>query len=170
LARFDHIPWLDAVVGRKPLALLAGRHKTQVFLAPMQGGFKLPYRNADGAAPAPLNRRIAAAVIGVQVGVDQAGQGLRTQSMAHQRHRLLSMQAVAAVDQHRAAALAVQQDVVGREPASFQQGQSFEGGVNLGSLHLMCAWTSYVVAAFLPIAGWRALAGLPFERFALHAP
>jgi hypothetical protein len=66
-----------------------------------------------------LQGRIAAAVVAVQMGVDQQVQHAIFQGCTHQRQGLRRMQTVAAVNQ-RGAVDALNQDVVGRQPAPLQ--------------------------------------------------
>ncbi|MPN61475.1 hypothetical protein SDC9_209212 [bioreactor metagenome] len=76
---------------------------------------RLPWRQLR---PARLQRGIAAAMVAVQVGIEQLVQHTPVQRRLHQRHGLRRVGAVAAVHQRRGVA-PQQQHVVGRQPAAF---------------------------------------------------
>ena len=69
--------------------------------------------------PGRLQRGVAAAVVAVQVGVDQQVQRPLAQRRPHQRDGLRRVRGIAAVHQ-RGGVRALDQDVVGRQPAAFQ--------------------------------------------------
>eukprot|EP01022_Parablepharisma_sp_SALTPOND_P017912 TRINITY_DN290_c1_g3_i4.p2 TRINITY_DN290_c1_g3~~TRINITY_DN290_c1_g3_i4.p2 ORF type:complete len:1276 (+),score=518.94 TRINITY_DN290_c1_g3_i4:24104-27931(+) len=92
--------------------------------------------DGDAAVVLGLQRGIATAMVGMQVGVDQQVQARAAalrQHVAYQRLRLLGMGDIAAVD-HRHLVAAEQQHVVGRQPAPFQymdgRGDPERGGVH----------------------------------------
>ena len=66
-----------------------------------------------------LQRRIAAAVVAVQVGVDDVIQRSTFECRTDQIQRLIDMRAIACVDQ-RSAVLADEEDVVAGEPTALE--------------------------------------------------
>ena len=82
--RGEHLPGAAAAaqrvaggelrVGREALATLPRRAVGQRLLVPAQHRLPLPGRDVDGHAERALQRRVAAAVVGVQVRVDEARQ------------------------------------------------------------------------------------------------
>ena len=71
--------------------------------------------------PGALQGCVAAAVVAVQMGVEDAIQWPAREAAFQQGHGLLGMAAVAGVH-HRRVALADKKDVVGRQPAALQHG------------------------------------------------
>ena len=126
-AQRQGLPRRHALVGNKTFADLAGCTVAQDVFVPGQRSGVLARWNGDAAAEGTLHCGVAAAVVGVQVCVDHLQQHLAGQALLQQGHRLCGVQGVAAVDQHRAfAGAAVQQHVVGRKPAAFEDGQSLQ--------------------------------------------
>ncbi len=121
---------LDAGLRHEALAALARRGVAQRLLVPVDNRLPLARRDAQARAELALQRGIAAAVVGVQVGVDDAVQRLAAQAVADQLHGLLGVYAVAAVDQHRAFTVTGEQHVVRRQPAALEDAQAtVDGGV-----------------------------------------
>ena len=123
---------LQQSVDAKGLAQLAGGPVAQAVLVPGSDGLGLSGGN-PGVQPGPvaLQPGITATVITVQVGVDQQVQGSIAQGAGHQGTGLVGMGLVAAVDQHAGLGIA-QQDVVGRQPAALEHGDSIRQG---GAVH-----------------------------------
>jgi hypothetical protein len=80
---------------------------------------RLGGRDRGAAAVARLQRGVAAAVIGMQVGIDQAVERPPLQRVLDERHRLRRVRVIAAVDQ-RGAGLVLQDNIVGRQPAALE--------------------------------------------------
>ena len=124
---------LHGLVGAVGGAALAGGAVAQGRFVPGLHGGPGPHGHADAAAVRLLQRGVAAAVVRMQVGVDDARQAFALQRMGHQGGRLRGVVDVAAVDQHGAFAPAVQQDVVRRQPAALEHAQA--GGLTQRILH-----------------------------------
>jgi hypothetical protein len=121
--RPQHLPaqaaQLDFLAGSEHLretearALLARGTVAERVLVPAADLVRLRRRDRGMAAVGRLQGRVAAAMVRMQVGVDEQVELAPAQRMAHQRQRLRRMREVAAVDQ-RGRAAAVEQHVVGR--------------------------------------------------------
>ena len=109
-----------AAVCREALAVLAQRPVAQRLLVPALHRVQARRRHLHPQRPLLLQRRVAAAMVGMQVRVDQLPQRPRPQRLLQQRHGLRGVHAVAAVDQHAAIAV-VEQHVVRGQPAALQQ-------------------------------------------------
>jgi hypothetical protein len=128
---------------REALAALAGAGVRQAHRVPCRHRGGVARRHDDRRAEGTLQRGVAAAVIRMQMRVDDALQGLPAQRMAHQRHGLLGMRDVPGVDQHRAAlaAHAVDHDVVRRQPAALEHGEALERCVHRAHCHAKNGWS-----------------------------
>ena len=119
-AHADFAARLDQSVVRESFALLSGRNEREFVLVPAGDGVCVAGRDVDRGAERPLQFRVAAAVVGVQVRVDDARQRSSLQRVPHQFPRLLLVRDVAGVDEGRAAVVVEQQHVVGRQPSALE--------------------------------------------------
>ena len=113
------------------LALLVGHAEQQGHLVPAGHRRADAGGHADGAAEGALDGRVAADVVGMGVGVEEAGQPPPAQGLPQQRDGLPGMANVAAVDEARRATVE-QQHVVGRQPAPLQH---LDGGRQMHARH-----------------------------------
>jgi hypothetical protein len=115
---------------RKWRAFLAGGGVAQRLGIPVAHEFGLARRDiGPGLRPARLQCGIAAAVVAVQMGVEDARQRLASQRLLDQQHGLPGMADVAGIDHGRAVVLRIgrvgrEDDVVGRQPAALQHGHA----------------------------------------------
>ena len=132
---------LQRALQAKAWALLAGGLVAQGHGVPVAHGVGLARRHPGlHLGPGGLQRGIAAAVVAVQVGVENALQCPPAQRRLHQRHGLLCMAAVTRVH-HRRPFRASENNAVGRQPAAFQE--SGVGGQGRGGVgHRECGGRS----------------------------
>ena len=123
------------VVKGKTLALLPGGAVAQGVIVPMRDG--LLQARWDGGvhlAVAALQGGIAARVVRVQVGVDNAAQRARVQGIIQQGQGLVDVGEVTRVDHGRGLTLG-EDHLVGRQPAALQHPQAARQGHGVGSAH-----------------------------------
>jgi len=135
-------------------ALLAERRKQQGILVPVGDRRMQSGRDDDFAAEGGLQRSVAADVVGVGMGVDQARQPPSGQRVADQVDGLGGMGDVAAIDQRRLLALE-KEDVVGRQPAAFEDEQGIgepdaHSGVSGSALGRVGATDAVAASATMP--------------------
>ncbi|MNT27973.1 hypothetical protein D3C72_1636280 [compost metagenome] len=119
VAQSQHVAGRDGGVKAEARALLARGLETQGVDIP--GAHLVRFRHGNGrmAAVLLLQQRVAAAMVGMQMGVEQAVQRTAGKAMAQQGQGLRCMRDIAAVDQGRVLP-AQEQDVVRRQPAAFE--------------------------------------------------
>ncbi|MCY1548587.1 hypothetical protein D9M68_847080 [compost metagenome] len=108
----------------EPGALLPRGGVSQRDGVPTVDSIGLPRRNPGSQCwVACLERRVATAVVAVQVGVQQQIQCGAPKGLAHEGHGLLGMAAISGVDQCTRP-VALEQDVVCRQPAPLEDGDT----------------------------------------------
>ncbi|MCY1361993.1 hypothetical protein D9M69_486910 [compost metagenome] len=118
-AQCHHIAIVQHAVEAKAVALLPGGKVGERLGIPRGHGRGFGRGNRGARLPARLQRGVAATVIGMQVGVEDARQRPVLQRGRDQRHGLRRMRDVAGVDQRGIVAID-EQDVVGRQPAALE--------------------------------------------------
>jgi hypothetical protein len=97
----DFGPGAEQAVVLEAGALLAERREEQGILVPVGDGGMEAGRDDDFAVESSLQRGIAANVVGMGMGVDQAAEGTAGERVANEVDRLPGMADIAAVDQRR---------------------------------------------------------------------
>ncbi|MPM82343.1 hypothetical protein SDC9_129404 [bioreactor metagenome] len=121
-AQADFVAGCECDIGAKWRAMLAGGLVAQGDRVPLAHLLEVAGRDARiHLRPAGLQCCIAAAVVAVQMGVDEQIKRPALQRGGHQIDGLRRMREIAAVHQRRAV-LALEQHVVGRKPAALQHG------------------------------------------------
>ena len=130
-AVFTHDSCMQAMLGHKACAALAGGLVAQSRFVPGADRRPRPGRNRHLRCESLGERRVATAVVRVQVGIDETAQRLLAQAVAQQAQGLVSMQAVAGIYEQCAFGLvtAEQQRIVGREPTALENAQAKRGEV-----------------------------------------
>ena len=99
------LTFLHAFTAAEARAILARGPVAQTRFIPLLYGLRIARRNAGThLRPALLQQGVAAAMVAVQVGVDNALQRRALQGRFNQRQRLLGVDAIAGID-HRCGAL-----------------------------------------------------------------
>ena len=138
-----------------------------------QEGVFVPFGNAgveaggddDFAAEFRLQRRVAADVVGVRVGIYEPFQASTAQGMADQIDGLRGVRDVAAIDQRGVVAIE-KQDVVGRQPAALEDEQRVrkaDGHSGLSGSLVAGSWTALGVTASATTSG-ESIGGRPQPR------
>ena len=140
-------PGVHRAVGVEPGHQLPAGAVGEGAFVPFAHGLGVARRHGGERTRFALQQRVAAAVIAVQVGVDNARQRLALKRVLNERQRLIGVVDVPGVDQHRAgfARGGVNEDVVAGQPAAFEDAQARQrdwgqgGGLVHGAFSLQSA-------------------------------
>ena len=119
-AKFDHLTINQHIVEGELFAALTGRPEAQGLRIPIAHRLRTGHRNDRATAIGPLQDGIAAAVVRVQMRVDQQFEPALAKRMPDDRQRHVGMFDVAGVDQGGVMPV-VKEHTVGRQPVALDE-------------------------------------------------